>query len=83
MRTTSNLDANWIVYRMSEIYLFKAEAMTQLYDDEEHLEDAYQYVREVFKRSNPYAYQANNSTASTDSLKFDNFNTAEDRKSVV
>ncbi|MBR1521521.1 MAG: RagB/SusD family nutrient uptake outer membrane protein [Bacteroidaceae bacterium] len=83
MRTTSNLDANWIVYRMSEIYLFKAEAMTQLYDDEEHLEDAYQYVREVFKRSNPYAYQANNSTASTDSLKFDNFNTAENMERLV
>ena len=33
------------------------------------------YVREVFKRSNPYAYRPNNTTASNDSLNFVNFAT--------
>lgn len=74
-REKSNVDANWIVYRLSDIYLMKAEAMTQLSADEENLKSAFKYVREVFKRSNPYAYRPNNPTASNDSLKFDNFST--------
>lgn len=72
-RTNSSLDANWIVYRMSEIFLMKAEAMTQLSADEENLKSSFNYVREVFKRSNPYAYMPNNSTANKDSLKFESF----------
>ncbi|MBQ6966013.1 MAG: RagB/SusD family nutrient uptake outer membrane protein [Bacteroidaceae bacterium] len=85
MRTTSNLDANWIVYRMSEIFLFKAEAMSQLYDDETNLTEAFKYVREVFKRSNPIAYQSNNpsSTKDNDSLKFANFSTSENMEKLV
>lgn len=82
-RSTSNLDANWIVYRMSEIYLMKAEAMSQLYDDEENLKSAFTYVREVFKRSNPYAYLPNNSTANNDSLKFNSFNTSVNLEKLI
>lgn len=82
-RTTSKLDANWIVYRMSEIYLMKAEAMSQLYEDEEHLMTAFNYVREVFKRSNPFAYQPSNTTASNDSLKFVSFNTPQTLEKLV
>ena len=82
-RPSSNVDANWIVYRLSEIYLMKAEAISQLYSDEENLTEAFNYVREVFKRSNPYAYQANNSTANNDSLKFVNFSTSENMEILV
>ena len=63
--------ANWIVYRLSDVVLMKAEALVQLYDDEEHLKEAFNLVREVFKRSNPYAYQ--NATSPTDSLNFENY----------
>lgn len=83
MRSSSNLDANWIAYRMSEIYLMKAEAMSQLYDDEENLKSAFSYVREVFKRSNPYAYLPNNSTANNDSLKFNSFNSSINMEKLV
>jgi len=83
LRSVSNLDANWIVYRMSEIYLMKAEAMSQLYSDEENLATAFSYVREVFKRSNPYAYEKTNSKANTDSLKFATFNTSETMEKLV
>lgn len=82
-RSASSLDANWIVYRMSEIYLMKAEAMTQLSEDEENLKSAFTYVREVFKRSNPYAYLPNNSTANNDSLKFASFNSAANMEKLI
>ena len=66
-------------YRLSEVFLMKAEAMSQLYDDEENLKEAFNYVREVFKRSNPFAYAKDyglsntTSTAKDDSLKFSAF----------
>ncbi|MCQ2256628.1 MAG: RagB/SusD family nutrient uptake outer membrane protein [Bacteroidaceae bacterium] len=68
---SSKQDANWIVYRMSEIYLMKAEAMTQLYSDTENLKEAFKYVREVYKRSNPYAYTTG--STNVDSLKFEGY----------
>lgn len=82
-RSISNLDANWIVYRLSEVFLMKAEAMSQLYDDEENLSKAFQYVHEVFKRSNPYAYRPNNSTSANDTLKFGAFSTPENFELLV
>ena len=84
--STSSLgDANFIMYRMSEVYLMKAEAMSQIYTDEENLKIAFNYVREVFKRSNPYAYLkgSNSSTAKTDSLNFTSFNTPESLEALV
>lgn len=82
-RVKSNVDANWIVYRLPDIYLMKAEALSQISGDEDNLKTAFSYVREVFKRSNPYAYRPNNSNASKDSLKFDNFNTQEGMERLV
>ncbi len=80
----SILNTNWIIYRLSEVYLMKAEAMSQLYEDEENLSKAFQYVRAVYKRSNPYAYQASNGNAKTDSLNFkNNFNTSASMESLV
>ncbi len=71
-------DANWIVYRLSDVVLMKAEAMVQLSDAEENLAEAFSLVREVFKRSNPYAYQM--ATSANDSLDFKQNNT---RQSMV
>lgn len=84
LRSASNVNANWIVYRLSEIYLMKAEAMAQLYSDEDNLKEAFNYVREVFKRSNPYAYERSHSQASVkDSLMFTFFNTKENMESLI
>lgn len=71
-RGTMN-DANWIFYRLSDVVLMKAEAMVQLSEDEENLQNAFNLVREVFKRSNPYAYQ--NTTSASDSLNFKVYST--------
>lgn len=81
--TTRSLpnSANWIVYRLSDVVLMKAEAMSQLYSDEEHLKEAFALVREVFRRSNPYAYL--NKPAAADSLNFEAFNTPDGIESLV
>ncbi|MCR5313715.1 MAG: RagB/SusD family nutrient uptake outer membrane protein [Bacteroidaceae bacterium] len=83
-RVQESQKANWIVYRLSEIFLMKAEAMTQIYADEENLQQAFNYVREVFKRSNPYAYSKTNSTsAATDSLSFKNFSNSASLEKLI
>lgn len=43
-----NVTANWIVYRLSEIYLFKAEALIQL----DRKEEAVGLINTVYMRSN-------------------------------
>ncbi len=73
--------ANWIVYRLSDVVLMKAEAMVQISEDEENMQEAFKLVREVFKRSNPYAYQ--NATSATDSLNFDNYSTRESMTQLI
>ena len=65
--------ANWIVYRLSDVVLMKAEALIQISDDEATLKEAFSLVREVFKRSNPYAYQ--NTTSANDSIDYKQNNT--------
>ena len=82
-RSTSTNSCNWIFYRLSDMMLMKAEAMSQLYDDEEHLKEAFQLCRHIFKRSNPYAYATNNSYAKNDSLNFEVFNTQEGVEALV
>ena len=68
-RSTGNNDANFIVYRLSEVFLMKAEALSQIATSEADLMNAFTYVKEVFKRSNPYAYSKANTAAASDSLK--------------
>lgn len=82
---TMNYKSNWIMYRMSEIYLMKAEAMSQLSEEEENLYEAFKYVREVFKRSNPIAYSPTNpsTTKSNDSLVFETFASKEGIEKLV
>ena len=69
--------ANWIVYRLSDIFLMKAEALGQLAESEDSLFEAFTLCRHIFKRSNPYAYASSNKTAKDDSLHFDVFNSKE------
>lgn len=76
-------DANWIMYRLTDIMLMKAEAMSQLYADEDRLKEAFTIVRNIFKRSNPYAYATNNTNAATDSLNFNTFSTQEGIEALV
>lgn len=76
-----NNSANWIVYRLSDVVLMKAEALTQISTDEESLQEPFSLVREVFKRSNPFAYQ--NATSSADSLRFDNYSTRESMTQLI
>lgn len=44
-----NVTANWIVYRLSEIYLMKAESMIQL---ESNKEEAVELINTIYMRSN-------------------------------
>lgn len=44
-----NVTANWIVYRLSEIYLMKAEALIQL---ETNFEEAVELINTIYMRSN-------------------------------
>ncbi|MBQ9641473.1 MAG: RagB/SusD family nutrient uptake outer membrane protein [Bacteroidaceae bacterium] len=66
----SRLNAGWIVYRMSEVLLMKAEAISRLKTEKQDLKEGFDCVRAVFKRSNPYPYE--NTSSATDTLKFDN-----------
>lgn len=55
-------DANWIVYRLSDVMLMKAEALVQL-KDETKLRPAFDLVRAVWERSNPSALEKNDTLA--------------------
>ena len=68
-RNDNNKDVNFIVYRLSEIFLMKAEALSQIATSEDEFKDAFNYVKTVFRRSNPYAYSKGNTTANNDTLK--------------
>ena len=72
----SRNDSNWIFYRLSDIVLMRAEAMSQLATTQEELMESVQAIREIFKRSNPYAYATTNNHASTDSLNTEFFSTS-------
>lgn len=53
IRSVNN--ANWIFYRLSDVLLMKAEAMCMIGTD---LQGAFELVRQVNQRSNPYAAEA-------------------------
>ena len=81
-RTSANYDANYIVYRISDVLLMKAEAVACLQgyilkaDDEEMLKEAFYTVKGVFARSNPMIDNA-------DDLKFDVYNSAQSLEALV
>ena len=81
-RTSSNYDANFIVYRISDVLLMKAEAIACLQDyilhsqDEEMLREGFRVAKGVFARSNPMI-------TDDDDLKFENYNTGQALESFV
>lgn len=46
-------NSNWIIYRLSDILLMKAEALNYLYDDDAHREEAFNLVTTLLYRANP------------------------------
>lgn len=67
----SGSSANWIFYRLSEVLLMKAEALSKLYpNDEVKLKEAFELVNAVYERSNPVLEESKK-------LKFENYNTSE------
>jgi len=49
----SDAYANWIIYRLTDVMLMKAEAEIEL-DDEQHLEDAFDIISVVYNRGNNF-----------------------------
>lgn len=77
-RSYDNFKQNYLVYRLTDVMLMKAEAMTQLYNDgESGLRQAFNIVQAVNSRS---LYSAN---LSSDSLKWNSYNTKEAMESLV
>ncbi len=64
--------SNWIVYRLSDVMLMKAEALVEL-EGEENMNNALSMVNETYLRSNPLA----------DSLKISNYNTKYSMEKLV
>lgn len=66
-KSTSNFNSNWIVYRLSDVLLMKAEAITRLEaPTEEQLETAFNLVTMILYRSNP-------ALSESDKLKFSDY----------
>ena len=57
-RTKDACAANWIVYRLSDVMLMRAEALAQL-DGAANIAEAFKLVNAIFMRSNPL-YKENN-----------------------
>lgn len=77
-RSFSKFSQNFIIYRLSDVMLMKAEAMTQLYNDgETGLREAFNMVQAVNSRS---IYPGN---LSSDSLKWTAYNTREKMEQLV
>jgi starch-binding outer membrane protein, SusD/RagB family len=70
---TSNTTPNWIIYRLSDVILMKAEALAQLNRDENDLKEALKMVNISYLRSNETA----------DSLLFNNYNNQKSLESLV
>lgn len=70
---TSAATTNWLVYRLSDIILMKAEALVQLNRDVNDLRNALQLVNTTYLRSNPTA----------DSLSFTAYANQSDMEKLV
>lgn len=52
LRSSSSTTPNWIIYRLADIMLMKAEALAEL-GSSENLEEALELVNKIYLRSNP------------------------------
>lgn len=79
--TYANFQRNWIVYRLTDVMLMKAEAETQLASEsadaeDEHIQQAFNLVQAVYKRSLA-------SDAEADTLKPETYATKESMELLV
>ena len=65
-------DANWIIYRLSDVMLMKAEALIQR--SENDWPEAFQLINNVYKRANNIS-----SETTTGSLVFETYNTSKEK----
>ena len=65
-------DANWIIYRLSDVMLMKAEALIQR--SENDWPEAFQLINNVYKRANNIAPET-----TTGSLVFETYNTSKEK----
>jgi len=66
---------NWIIYRLTDVMLMKAEALVQLNRSEQDLRSALQLVNTTYMRSNP--------TLLNDTLDFETYNTKRAMEDLV
>jgi len=69
----SGTTVNWVVYRLADIILMRAEALVQLDRSDEDLKEALKMVNKTYLRSN----------LSADSLQFVNYNNQGDMEKLV
>lgn len=78
LASTGNFNSNWIVYRLSDVLLMKAEAITRLENPtEEQLESAFKNVTMILMRSNPTV------TSESEKLKFNDYSSPAQLYSLV
>ncbi len=66
IRSNSNNDAHWPVYRLSDVLLMKAEAIARSKTtDAETLREGFRCVNQIFKRNNPALVGPNDLNAAT------------------
>lgn len=82
-RTSTTNNANFSFYRLTDIMLMKAEAISQTADNDSTLKEGFDLCRHIFKRNNPYAYATNSTKAKDDSLSFSSFSTNENLEALV
>ncbi len=82
-RSNTSNNANFIFYRLADIMLMKAEAISQIAQNDSALREGFNLCRNLFRRNNPYAYASNNAKAKEDSLNFDVFKTPAGLESLV
>lgn len=74
-RTKDNFDANWVIYRLTDVMLMKAEALAHLSTStREDLDEAYHIVKAVNNRSLTYA---------ADSLRITDYTSSDDVAKLV
>lgn len=78
-RRVANFTQNWMVYRLTDVMLMKAEALVQIsQEDESALEQAFNLVQVVNKRS-----MSTRGNAPTDTLKIGDFQTQGEMENLV
>lgn len=75
---TGNFSSNWIIYRVSDVLMMKAEAISRLAaPTEEQLQTAFNYVEQILYRSNPTV------TSQSNRLKFEDYSSPSQLFSLV